>query len=64
MGTLLKMAVENSVIAIRNNPIKRDQKILNSIKVIEFVPHNSDNDNIILYLHGGCLLYTSDAAEE
>jgi hypothetical protein len=31
MGTLLKMAVENNVIAIRNNPIKRDQKILNSI---------------------------------
>ncbi len=29
--TLLKIAEENKTMAIRDNPIKRDQKILNSI---------------------------------
>jgi hypothetical protein len=29
--TLSKIAVENKVMAIKNNPIKRDQKIFNSI---------------------------------
>mgnify|MGYP004292560587 FL=1 len=29
--TLLKIAVENKIVIIKNNPNKRDQKILNSI---------------------------------
>ena len=58
IGSLLKVTKSKKMRAAKqrwknNNKFKISERILNSIKVIEFVPHNSDNDNIILYLHGG-----------
>ena len=58
IGSLLKVTKSKKIRAAsqrwkNNNKFTISEKILNSIKVIEFVPHNSDNDNIILYLHGG-----------
>ena len=58
IGSLLKVTKSRRIKAAsqrwkKNNKFLISEKFLDKIKVIEFEPKNSDNEGVILYLHGG-----------
>ena len=58
IGSLLKVTKSKRIGAAsqrwkKNNKFLISEKFLDKIKVIEFEPKNSDNEGVILYLHGG-----------
>ena len=58
IGSLLKVTKSRRIRAAsqrwkKNNKFLISEKFLDKIKVIEFEPKNSDNEGVILYLHGG-----------
>ena len=58
IGSLLKVTKSKRIGAAsqrwkKNNKFLISEKFLDKAKVIEFEPKNSDNENVILYLHGG-----------
>ena len=58
IGSLLKVTKSRRIGAAsqrwkKNNKFLISEKFLDKTKVIEFEPKNSDNEGVILYLHGG-----------